>query len=94
MTSRLSGHFSIFGLVFFVLKSLLGIARQWSCDKFAILSLKSRISIFFISEQFCVPGNSIVLSPELYITVLAYTSILNPEVPQVCVKSVGTGTFY
>ena len=49
---------------------------------------------FYISEQFCVPGNSIVLSPELYITVLAYTSILNPEVPQVCVKSVGTGTFY
>ena len=28
-----------------------------------------------------------MLSPELYITVLAYTSILNPEVPQVCVKS-------
>ena len=49
---------------------------------------------FSISEQFRVPGNSIVLSPELYITVLAYTSILNPEVPQVCVKSVGTGTFY
>ena len=30
MTPRLSGHFSMFGLVFFVLKSLLGIARQWS----------------------------------------------------------------
>ena len=27
MTLRLSGHFSIFGLVFFVLKSFLGIAR-------------------------------------------------------------------
>ena len=40
MTPRLSGHFSIFGLVFFVLKSLLGIARQWSCEKFAILTLK------------------------------------------------------
>ena len=37
---RLSGHFSIFGLVFFVPKSLLGIARQWSCEIFAILSLK------------------------------------------------------
>ena len=28
MTPRLSGHFSIFGLVSFVLSSLLGIARQ------------------------------------------------------------------
>ena len=35
MTPRLSGHFSIFGLVFFVLKSLPGIARQWSPEKFA-----------------------------------------------------------
>ena len=42
MTPRLSGHFSIFGLVFFVLKSLLGIATQWSRDKFAILTLKPR----------------------------------------------------
>ena len=42
MTPRLSGHFSIFGLVFFVLKSLLGIARQWSLEKFAILTLKPR----------------------------------------------------
>ena len=33
MTPRLSGHFPIFGLVFFVLKSLLGIARQWSRKK-------------------------------------------------------------
>ena len=41
MTPRLSGHFSTFGLVFFVLKSLLGIARQWS-ERFAILTLKPR----------------------------------------------------
>ena len=33
MTSRLSGHFSIFGLALFVLKSLLGIARRWSRKK-------------------------------------------------------------
>ena len=33
MTPRLSGHFSIFGLVFFVLKSLQGIVRQWSGEK-------------------------------------------------------------
>ena len=43
MTLRLSGNISIFGLVFFVLKSLLGIARQWSRKKkFAILFLKPR----------------------------------------------------
>ena len=42
MASRLSGHFSIFGLVFFVLKSPLGIARQWSREKFAISTLKPR----------------------------------------------------
>ena len=33
MTLRLSDYFSIFGLVFFVLKFLLGIARQWSGKK-------------------------------------------------------------
>ena len=30
MTSSLASHFSIFGLVFFVLKFLLGIAGKWS----------------------------------------------------------------
>ena len=38
MNPMLSGHISIFGLVFFVLTSLLGIGRQWSREKF--LSLK------------------------------------------------------
>jgi len=35
LTPRLSrlSHFSIFGLVFFVLKSLLGIKSQWNIDK-------------------------------------------------------------
>ena len=40
MTQRLTGHFFIFGLVFFVLKTLLGIARQWRHENFAIFSLK------------------------------------------------------
>ena len=40
MTPRLSGHFSIFGLVFFVLKSLLRIVRQWSLENIPILTLK------------------------------------------------------
>ena len=54
MTPRLSNHFSIFGLVFFVLKSLLGIARQWSHEKSAILTLKPRsrvgIILYYISK--------------------------------------------
>ena len=40
MTPRLPGHFFIFGLVFVVFKSPLVIARQWSREKFAILTLK------------------------------------------------------
>ena len=36
MSSLLGAFDSIFGLVVFVLKSLLGIARQWSREKFAI----------------------------------------------------------
>ena len=40
MTPRLPGHFSISGLVFVVFKSLPVIARQWSREKFAILTLK------------------------------------------------------
>ena len=39
VTRRLYCRISIFGLVFFVLKSLLGIARWWSHEKFSILSL-------------------------------------------------------
>ena len=42
MTPRLSGDFSIFGLVFSVLKSLLGVVRQWSRENFAILSPEPR----------------------------------------------------
>ena len=45
MTPRFPGHFSIFGFVFFVLKCLSGIAKQWSLEKFAILTLKPRISV-------------------------------------------------
>ena len=48
MTTRLSGHFSIFSLVFFVFKSLLGIARQWSRKKFAILTLTRRSHARFL----------------------------------------------
>ena len=50
MTPRLSGHFSIFVLVAFVLKSLLGTLRQWSRQKFANLSLKPRIHVRIFSS--------------------------------------------
>ena len=49
MTPRLSGHICIFGLVFLVLQFLLGIARKWSREPFAILPVKPRSHVrFFI----------------------------------------------
>ena len=42
MAPRLSGLTSIFGAVFFVSKSLLGIERQKKLVKFAILTRKPR----------------------------------------------------
>ena len=42
MAPRLSGQTSIFGVVFFVSKSLLGIERQRKLEKFAILTPKPR----------------------------------------------------
>ena len=40
MNPRLSGYISVLGLVFYVLKSLLGITRQLSREKFAIFVLR------------------------------------------------------
>ena len=52
MTLRLSAHIhSIFGLVFFALKSLLGIARQWSREKFEILTRKPRSHVRILIYQ-------------------------------------------
>ena len=42
MAPRLSGPISIFGVVFFVSKSPLGIERQKKHEKFAILTRKPR----------------------------------------------------
>ena len=42
MAPRLSGQNSIFGVVFFVSKSLLGIEGQKKLEKFAILTRKPR----------------------------------------------------
>ena len=46
MTPRLSGHFCIFGSVFFVLKSLLGITRQWSRKKISNFDPKASESCY------------------------------------------------
>ena len=58
MTPRLSGHISIFGLDFFVLKSLLGILRQWSREKFALLPLRLRENGRNNSQHCCVRVSS------------------------------------
>jgi len=42
MAPRLSGQHSIFGVVFFVAKSLLGIKGQKKLEEFAILTRKPR----------------------------------------------------
>ena len=42
MTPRLSGQTSIFGVVFFIPKSLLGIEGQRKLEKFAIFTRKPR----------------------------------------------------
>ena len=68
MTPRLSGHFSRFGLGFFVLNSLLGIVRQESREKFASLTLKHRshvrILIYrtWVIELASQPGASSLLA--------------------------------
>ena len=51
--------FSIFGLVFFVLKSLLGIARRWSHEKFAILSLKPQSHVRILIYRTWAIGNEL-----------------------------------
>ena len=49
MTPSLSGHISIFGLVFFVLKFLLGSARQQSREK--VLPQKPGVSVQIKNNQ-------------------------------------------
>ena len=63
----LSGHLSIFGLVFFVPKSLLGISRQWSLEKFAILTLKPGIHVRILIYRTWAIGHlhdGVVLLPD------------------------------
>ena len=53
MTPRLSGRFSKFGLVFFVLKSPVGIARQWSHEKFAPKTSQSSWNFNISNAGYC-----------------------------------------
>ena len=62
---RLSGHFSIFALVF----SLLVIARQWSREKFAILSLKPRNRVRILIYQTCAVTITITITITIGITI-------------------------
>ena len=48
MVPRLSGQTSIFGVVFFVSKSLLGIEKQKKLEKFAILTRKPRSHVIIL----------------------------------------------
>ena len=60
MAPRLSGQTSIFGVVFFVSKSLLGIMRQKQLKKFTILSRKPRnhVRIFIYQKWLIAAENS------------------------------------
>jgi len=49
MAPRLSGQASIFGVVLFLSKSLLGIEGQKKLEKFAILTRKQRIKTGLVS---------------------------------------------
>ena len=58
MVPRLSGHTSIFGVVFFVSKSLLGIEGQRKLEKFAILTRKPRSHArILIYRTWPIPGH-------------------------------------
>ena len=48
MAPRLSGQTSIFGVVFFVVKSLLGIEEQKKLEKYAILTRKPRSHAYIL----------------------------------------------
>ena len=57
MAPRLSGQTSIFGVVFFVSKSLLGIERQKKLEKFAILTRKPRTRVRILIYRTWPIGN-------------------------------------
>ena len=61
MTLESFWSFSIFGLVFFVLKFLLGIARQWSRGKFEILTRKPQSHVRILIYQLLVDNPVLIM---------------------------------
>ena len=62
MVPRLSGQISIFGVVFFVSKSLLGIERQKKLKKFTIFTRKPRSHVrILIYRTWSIGHNMYVL---------------------------------
>ena len=69
-------HFSIFGSVFFVLKSVLAIARQRSHDKFAILILKPRSHVkILIYRTWAIPPSSPIMTSEADLLLLSRSAL-------------------
>ena len=50
MTPRPSGHIPLFGLIFFVLKSLLRISTQWNREKCAIFTINLGIARCYLLQ--------------------------------------------
>ena len=69
-------HFSIFGSVFFVLKSVLAIARQRSHEKFAILILKPRSHVkILIYRRWAIPPSSPIMASEADLRLLSRAAL-------------------
>ena len=69
-------HFSIFGSVFFVLKSVLAIARQRSHEKFAILILKPRSHVkILIYRTWAIPPSSPIMASEADLRLLSRAAL-------------------
>ena len=84
MNPRLSGHFSIFGLLFFVLKSLLGIVRQWRPVKSAILTVTPRSHVrILIYRTRAINLNDSFFSV-IYQTIIGRGWITKTEVCVIC----------
>ena len=73
MAPRLSGQTSIFGIIFFVSKSLLGIEGQKKHEKFAILTRKPRTMLeFCYIERHLLAGHFIVFVKDFIMTSKTY----------------------
>ena len=70
-------HFATFGLVFFELKSVSGIARQWSLQQFTILTLRPPNHVRILIYRTIIPSRSFnVLSTYLNLFHLIWGQLL------------------